>query len=811
MNSLFDLRLAVRSLVKRPAFSLIVILTMAIGIGSNVAVFSYLSYWIWPTMDAPRPHELVRLETRFEGERTIPNSYPDWLEVQGENRVFDQLAAFRLFGSSVRSQEQTLHAWGHAVSGDYFALFGAQPEVGRLIQPTDDREDAERVVVLNHLFWTRHFGADASVLGRTVYLNGRLPYTIIGVAPPRFQGQGVGTEIYVPLATAEEIIPGLDNRQVRLVQSIGRLSPDVTIERARASLTPLASGLDELYPEEESRQFKLTPISEPVVSILEDPIVFATKILMAAVALLLLLACANVANLLLARSEARSREMGILAALGAGRTRLSGRLLTESLLLSVTGGMLGLLIGYWSIGIIEYYLLQTVPVGMGTWGQSTRLIVDERAMILFAVGVSVATGLVFGLAPVTRVLRTDLVTALKSSASSPSGKKLLDMRRLLVVTQVALSVVLLLGAALLVQTLLAVHGQNIGFESRNLMLATVYMPADRSADDTEGVAAYEDILEATRAMPGVEAASLVQLIPLSWISRKTDVKLPHLSEPESTNYNVVGPDYFEAMKIPLLQGREFQERDREDSPGVVVINEAAARQWWEDRTPIGQRVSLRLGRGADQTKSFEVVGVAADSRYERIVDPIRPQIYLTYKQRYRSRLTFVVRTSTPIASELRAELNRSYPDLAIIDLVPFSEQLRRSFTDQRMNADIASSFGALGLLLAATGIFSVMSYTVSRRRREFGIRMAMGGTALDMTRQVLREAGRLIALGVVIGLGAAWALAKILAGVLYGVSSNDPITFITVPAALAIIGLTAAWLPARRAAQVNPISALREE
>ncbi len=811
MNGLFDLRLAVRSLVKRPGFSLIVILTMALGIGANVAVFSYLSYWIWPTVDAPNPHELVRLATSFQGDYTSTSSYPDWLEVQRESRVFDQLAAFRLFGSSVKSREKTLHAWGHAVSGDYFALFGARPEVGRLIQPTDDREDAEGVVVLNHLFWTRHFGADPSVIGRTVYLDGRLPHTIIGVARQGFQGQGIGTEIYIPLATAGAVVPGLDNRKNRLVQSIGRLSPDVTIEQARASLDPLASALDELYPEEDARQFNLTPISEPVVDIAEDPFVFSTKVLMAAVALLLLLACANVANLLLARSETRRREMGILSALGAGRGRLSGRLLIESLLLSLTGGLLGLLIGSWAIGIIEYYLLQTVPVGMGSWGQSTSLIVNEQIMILFALGVSLVTGLFFGLAPVTQVLRTDLVTALKSNGSSSGGKRFFEMRKLLVVAQVTLSVVLLLGAVLLVRTLLEVRGQDFGFETRNLMLATVHMPSDRSADEADGVAAYQDILEHTRTMPGVEAASLVQIIPLSGFSRKTDVELPHLTEALAINYNVIGSNYFETMNIPLLQGRGFEDRDRDDSPRVVVVNQSAAKHLWEDRNPIGQQIAIRQGRGANQAVSYEVVGVAADSRYERIVDPIRPQLYLTFQQQYRSRLTFVVRASSPIAAELRDELFRRYPDLAVIDLVPFSEQARRSFTDQRMNADIATSFGFLGLLLAATGIFSVMSYTVSRRRREFGIRMALGGTALDMSRRVLREAGHLIAAGVVIGLVSAWAMSKILAGVLYGVSTHDPVTFIAVPAVLAIIGLVAAWLPARRAAQVDPITALREE
>jgi len=385
------------------------------------------------------------------------------------------------------------------------------------------------------------------------------------------------------------------------------------------------------------------------------------------------------------------------------------------------------------------------------------------------------------------------------------------MRKLLVVAQVALSVILLLGAGLLVRTLVLVGQEENGFESRDLTLATVYMPTDRSNNEAEARAAYQDLLERTREISGVETASLVQMIPLSGFIRTVEAAVPHRPEEEPINYNIIGPDFFETMKIPLLQGREFDDRDRHASPGVVIVNQAAATHLWPDRDPIGQRIQIRQRVGVERTTSYEVVGIAADSRYQRIVDPIKPQVYLNFHQEFRSRLTFVVRSSTPVASELREGFRQQYPDMAIIDLVPFSEQIRRSLSDQRMNADIAVGFGLLGLLLAATGIFSVMSYVVSRRHREFGIRMAIGATASDMSRQVLGEAGRLIGVGLAVGLSSAWALARILSSILYGVSTHDALTFVAVPLVLGAIGVLAAFLPARRASHVDPIIALREE
>jgi predicted permease len=530
---------------------------------------------------------------------------------------------------------------------------------------------------------------------------------------------------------------------------------------------------------------------------------------MAAVALLLILACANVANLFLARSQSRKQEMAILAAIGAGRAHLARRLLIESLLLSLTGGILGLFIGYWGKEMIEYYLLQGTPVGMGSWGQASSLTIDERIVALYVFGISLLTGLLFGLAPVAQTLRTNLVTALKSNASSARGKRIFEMRKILVIVQVALSVVLLLGAGLLVRTLSAAKNQKLGFEARNLMLAAVYMSPARSGDPSESKAAYQDLLERIGALSGVESASLVQMVPVSGLLPALEVQLPQQLEKQSIYVNVIAPAYFETMKIPVLKGRSFEQRDSAERPAVVIVNQAAARKLWPNQDPIGQRMHIQ--GDDDKMESSEVIGVVADSRFARIVDPIQPQIYFTFQQRYRPRMTFVIRASVRIDAQVRDILRQNYPDMAVIDLVPFSEQIRRSMTDQRMNADVAASFGFLGLLLAGTGIFSVMSYTVSRRQREFGVRMAVGATQSDISGQVLKEAGRLIAIGVLIGAAAAWALGKVITSILYGVGPHDLLTFLVVTLALTAIALIAAWIPAHRASRVNPLTALREQ
>lgn len=805
---LFDLRHALRTLRKRPGFTAIVVVTMAVGIGSNVGIFAYLSYFLWAPFEAPDPDRVAWVWTHREDDPTGPLSYSDWLDLRDESGVFRQLAGYSLYGRSVKTKDRTLFAWGHAVSGDYFPLFGAVPHLGRLIGPEDDRDDAQGVLVLNYLYWKRSFDADPGVVGETVYLDGRVPYTVIGVAAPGFQGQGFATDVYVPLANAASILPVLSNPDARRILTFGRLRPGLTVASAQAAVTPFSSGLDEARPEKEARQLTLKSATESPWED-DDPLLHGAKMLMAAVSLLLLLATTNVANLMLARGAERRREMGICSALGAGRRRLTRRLLLEGLLLAGAGGFLGLGLARLIRVVLESYILKTTPVGMGNWGQASHLVADPGRMTAFTVAVTVVAGLVVGLAPVFQAFRSDLVAALKTDAASGAGRpgRRLGGRHLFVVLQVALALVLLLGAGLLVRSLWSARNLDFGFDPRGLTVATVYVPADSDAD-ASGL--YEDLLERTRELPGVLDASLTRILPLAGFSDSIAAAFPGEDE-VSVNLSLVAPRYFSTLRIPLLAGREVDERDREESPRVVVINQRAAERFWPGENPVGRFVRLKDGGEDPAGTPHEVVGVVADSSYQRPVDPIEPLFYVTFQQHFNRRLTLLMRSSAPVAGPLHEMLRRRYPDLAIIDLVPFKEQLRRAVGDEKMNADLAASFGALGLFLAALGIFAVMSLSVSGRFKEFGIRMALGASGRTLAAQVLGEASRLFAVGAVVGLAAAFALTRFLESVLYGVGALDVATFVAVPLLLAAVAFAAAWLPARRAGRIEAVVALRQE
>lgn len=805
---LFDLRHALRALRKRPGFTAIVVVTMAVGIGSNVGIFAYLSYFLWPPFEAPERDRVAWVYTHREDDPTGALSYPDWLDLRRDTDVFSQLAGYRLYGRSIRTKTRTLFAWGHAVSGDYFSLFGTVPHLGRLIGPEDDREDAPGVLVLNHLYWKRSFDGDPEVVGEAVYLDGRVPYTVVGVAPPGFQGQGFATDVYVPLANCEPILPPLRDRGDRRLITFGRLKPGLTLAAAQAAVTPFSSALDEAHPEEEARQLTLRPVTESVWDD-ADPLVNGARMLMAAVSLLLLLAVTNVANLMLARGAERRREMGICSALGAGRRRLTRRLLLEGLLLAGAGGVLGLGLARGIRVVLESYLLKTVPVGMGSWGQASHLVADPGRMTAFTVAVTVAAGLVFGLAPVVQTFRADLVTALKTDAASGAGRpgRRLGGRHLLVVVQVALALVLLLGAGLLVRSLWGARSGSFGFEPRGLTVATVYVPSDSDAD---GRGLYQDVLDRTRALPGVQDVSLTRILPLAGFSDSLGAVFPGEDE-TSVHLSLVAPRYFSTLQIPLLAGRDFDERDREESPRVTVANQRAAERFWPGESPVGRFVRLKDGGEDPAGTPYEVVGVVADSTYKRPVDPIEPLFYVTFHQRFNRRLTLLMRSAAPVAGPLHGMLRRHYPELAIIDLVPFQEQLRRAVSDEKMNADLAGGFGALGLFLAALGIFAVMSLTVSGRFKELGIRMALGASGRTVAAQVLGEGSRLFAAGAVVGLGAAFALTRFLKSMLYGVGALDVATFVAVPLLLAAVALAAAWLPARRAGRIEAVVALRQE
>ena len=806
---LLEARLMLRGLTREPGFAATIILTLAVGIGANLAFFGYASYFLAPTIDAPEPGRVVRVQT---GTRDAPdgaNSYLDWLDLRaGGARTFAELPAFQIFGASLVAKEQTVHAWGSGVSGDYFSLFGRPAHLGRLLNADDDRPGAERVLVLNYFFWKKHFGGDAAVLGQTVALEGKKPYRIVGVAADGFQGDGLATAIYIPLATAEGLLRGLDERTSRRLMVLGRLQPGVSLEAARATLAALAHGLDEAHAESEPRQISLAPVTEASAALRADPTVRAALGLLIAVGLLQLLACANVANLVLARTVGKRREMAIHAALGAGRLRLGRRLLLEALSLSILGGLLGLVLARGINKVIEHYLLQGVPVGLGDFSSGSGLIADPRRMTIFFAALCLGTAVLVSLAPLAQALRRNLVSALKSHGEGDRASRL-ELRNLLVIAQVALSVVLLLAAGLLARTHFEVGRQDLGFNPDRLTLVTLHIPTLRGSDNTQGLELYQSILSRVQALPGVSAAGFAWRVPLSITSTTDSMSLLGSDEKVAVAMNVVSPEYFEALGLRRVAGRNFGSGDRPDTAGVVVLNQAAVDRFFPKRQPLGQRLAV----AADDVPGgqVEVVGVVANSRFGRLTDPIQPLAYFPVAQRFRQRMTLVMRASGPMARPLAELLRRSFPDVAVIDAQPMSEQVRRAAADQKMNADLAAGFGLFGLGLAALGIFSVLNFTVSRSGRAIGIRMALGATTRDIGLWVLGGAGRLVAAGLGIGLAVSWALARLLDSLLYGVRAKDPLIALAVVALLGTVALVAALVPATRAARIEPVRALREE
>ncbi len=807
-----DLRLAVRSVRQRPYFSLVIVLTMAIGTGANVGAFAYYSYFARPTLDAPGAKRLVWVYRSLEESPRgfFPES--DWRALaETRARLFDRDAAWRFFSGSIEGPDRTIHTFGGAVSGNYFALFGARAHLGRLLGPSDDRPEAEPTLVLSHLTWTRYFDADPEILGRTVYLEGRFPYTVVGVTQRGFQGTGVWAGIYIPLADAARIVvrdPTDENWQVL---GLGRLAPGVSKEEASEILTSASSGLDEQKPLERPRSLWLESVEEPA---LEDyagePIYLASQLLVAAMSMLLLLACANVANLMLARGVARRRELGVHVALGAGRFRIARRLFIESLTLSLAGGVLGLGLARGLLRLIEYYLRQEIPVGMGDWGAGTTLIVNETEVGLYFAAVAVATGLFFGMAPVLQMLRLDVVATLKGDALPGDGKRW-HARDLLVVTQVALSAMLLIGAALLARTLWKIEAIDLGFDDRGLMLSTLYMPKERlgasSAD--EGVQLYRQLVDRVESLAEVQSASLVWRVPLSFSSTE-HTRVGSGGERMETSFNVVDEGYFDTLGLPLLSGRGFEEGDDANAPDVIVINRTAAQKYWPGKEPLGQTL-LFYPNGYEQPfEAKEVVGVVADSLYQVPWRPIDAHVYLPFAQRPFPRVTMMLRAAPTVERPLRDLLRAEYSDMALLGLVPFEEQTNRSMIAQRMNAELSGGVGLLAFFLATLGIFSVMSYTVNQRRRDIGIRIAIGARQRDIKRWVLTGAFQRVAVGLALGLVGAAFLTRLLEGLLIGVDVHDPITFALVPVLLAAGALLAAWLPSRRATRVDPLRVLKE-
>jgi putative ABC transport system permease protein len=811
------LAVTLRSFARQPGMVLVVALTLALGIGASTALFAYLAAISWPRIDAPEPERVVWVSSGTAEEPRLTTSYLDYLDLQRQQTAVRDIVAFSPFGASVGHGQTAEFAWGHLVSGAYFSFFGSQPEAGRLLLPEDDRPGAEPVVVASHFFWKKALEGDPGAVGRPLRLNGQT-FTLVGIAPEHFQGHGHASAIYVPISQSDRVtgVPRLTNRERRLLSLLGRLAPGVSLQQARTSLTLNARALDEAAPLASGKR-RLTATSATVNDPEEgetDAYVNAARVLMAAALLFLLLTCANVANLLLARATVRQREWGIRASLGASRRRLVGAVLSESLILCLAGAAVGLGFAALMARRIESYVL-TAPAGLGSWSEGNELVRLDFRVFAFALAMALLCGLVCGLAPVLRVIRGDLVAVVKSDAAGavgPSGA--LAPRKLLVVAQVGLSVLLLLGGSLLVRTLRNAERVALGFDPGRLLLASVYVPRSVGSAEEGATEVYRRALEATASLPGVQSASLSYNVPMGWGHDTEVTSLEKPDKPAKTSYNLVAPGYFETLSIPILQGRALDRRDRRDSPPSVVVSRNLALQLWGRENPVGRLLSIPdpPARPGEPGAVFEVVGVTADARVDAVTKPPSPALYLSLEQRAQSRLTLILRTAAAPASlmpALRRAVQAAHPDLSIIDLVTGGEQMRRSLAEQRMYAEIAGLFGILGLGVSVVGLFSLLSYTVSLRVREFGIRMAIGAQPTNVELLVLRQGMGLVAIGLVLGLAGALGLTRLLESLLYGVAANDPVTFAGVALGLMVVTLFACYLPAHRAAQLDPLEALR--
>jgi predicted permease len=828
MNNLRqDLRYGVRMLVKKPGFTLIAVITLALGIGANTAIFSLIDALLLRAL--PGVEDAARLAfvytSDFSSSLYGTSSYPDYVDLRDQNQAFSELAAFATQPIHLSTGAEAERIGGGAVTGNYFAALGVKAAMGRTLLPEDDLTTNEhQVAVISYDLWRSRFNSARDVVGRTVQLNGHT-FTIVGVAAESFKGTSlrsvlsvwVPLTVYVQLGSPAASSSPLGRRGSRSYALVGRLKPGVTKTQAQADITTLAAQLAQAYPQsnmgtlrqpDQPRPMNVVPLNRAMVG----PDAHGTTrqfglMLMAVVGLVLLIACANIANLLLARARGRQKEMAVRLALGASRWRIVRQMLTESILLSLLGGSLGLLLALWLADeLLTFDALAAFS--------ALALSLDWR-VLGFTLLVSLLTGVLFGLVPALQASRPDLAHPLKSTESVNYVSRRFGLRNLLVVFQIALSLVLLAGAGLFLRSLQRAYAADFGFDTNQSLLASVDM-ARQGYSEAQARGFYSQLVERVETLPGVRAVTLAQYIPVSADGSRTTITIdgysPQPGEDLELNLNVVDSKYFGALGIPILAGRSFSEQDTGASSKVIVINEAMARRFWPGNSTqevVGKRINFGRTQG-----DCEVIGVVKTGRYRDLREAPLSYMYLPLSQSYRSRVTLFVRTASDaalLAPALRAEVQELDKALALFDVKTLDEHLGRALAQERTNAWLIGGFAVLALALAAVGLYGVMSYTVTQRTRDIGIRMALGARPRDVLTLVLGQ-GMLVTLtGLVIGLGGALALTRVVERLLYNVSVTDPATFAAIVLLLSGVSMLACYLPARRAAKVDPMIALRYE
>ncbi|HEX5724087.1 MAG TPA: ABC transporter permease [Longimicrobiaceae bacterium] len=828
-----DLRYALRLLVKSPGFALVAVASLALGIGANAAMFSVVDRTLLRPLPYPEPERLVLPALASTGGRqgagidTITWSFPKYQALRAASgHLFQDVAAFGQSGTTLTGTANPETLRMEVVSAPYFRILGVDAQLGRTFTAAEDSVPlAHPVALVSHELWVRRFNADPALVGRTISLD-RTLFTVVGVLPRGFRGLTGRSELWIPMAMAPalEWPEVLEEKWAHWHEAVARLRPGVTLEAARAGMDAVGKRVHEAVPPPGgigAGDERDAAVVVPLRDARGDPLLRrAMLVLLGAVGFVLLIACANVANLLLARSAARRREVAVRLAIGAGRGRLVRQLLTESVLLALLGAAGGLLVAVWATDVLS----ALGPERVGEWGIRAVEVLDLRAVgvdgrvLLFTLAVAVLAGLLFGLAPALRATRPELTRDLKEGAghSERAGASLraLGGRGLLVSAEVALAVVLLAGAGLMLRSFAALRAMDPGFRAERLLTVAVAPLQGKYPDRAAAIALHARLLDRLGALPGVQGVTVDKCTPLSRGCNETIVlgAGSRPLQPETApmvTFHFAGPDHFRILGIRLLAGRGFTAADREGAPRVAVISRALARELWPGENPVGQKLTSGMGGLEDG----EIVGVVDDVQYNGPADAPQPAVYVADLQHTYASAVFLVRTAgdpRALAGAVRRELLAEDPDLPAT-VRTMREIVSDATSRERYGTSLLSVFAGLALVLAALGIHGVVAYSVARRTRELGVRQALGATPGQLVRLVVGQGAALAAVGLAAGVVAALALTRVLAGLLFGVKPNDPLTLLAISLFLGGAALLAAWLPARRAARVDPMVALRSE
>jgi putative ABC transport system permease protein len=798
-----DVRYGLWMLRRNPGFTFVAILTLTLGIGATTGIFSILNALLLQPLPYQFPDRLVMVwESSRKGDDQITASgliFKDWVE---QNQAFEVMAAFSNRTYILSGEDETEKVQGLAATASIFPLLGINPNYGNVFLPEDEDPSRNRVVILSHGLWQRRFGSDKGILGSAITIN-NLKYTVVGIMPPEFEFplQSEKAELWVPLF----LNLGRDNRGAHNYRVIARLKPEVTLEQARANMNVIARRLEQQYPDSN------TGMGVNVVSLQEQiagKIRMSLLVLFGAVCLVLLIACANVANLLLARSTIRQKEIAIRTAVGARRPRLIRQMLTESLLLSLLGSGFGLALAYWSVKFL-------VAIGPDSIHRVREISIDWR-VLGFALLVALMTGMIFGLAPALQATKANLNQWLKEGSGRATMNPVRSrMHNLLVIFEVAMALLLLIGAGLMIKSFSRLQQVKPGFNPENVMTADLTLPRRRYRDGYEVIALIQQILNRIAGLPGVQSASATHALPLSGDNNTFAVFIEGRTLPRgeytSADYRSISPDYFRTMGIPILRGRQFTDRDVVGTHGVVIVSETMAKRFFPNEDPMGKRFSIADGRGLEM---LEIVGVAGDVRHFGLDHELTAEMYVPILQRLWPNITLVIRgASDPLglSAAIRNEVRQVDKDQTFTNIRTMDQILSHSVSQRRFNMLLLSIFAAVAITMSIVGIYGVMSFSVTQRTHEIGVRIALGAQAGNVLRMVMWRGMSLALIGVALGLAAALALSRVMKNLLFEVSPTDSSTFALITLLLVAVALIASYIPARRATMVDPLFALRCE